>query len=68
MCTTAKFVDMKMTGSMVNENGSYTINPVSVPDASVTAKASQEWTVGKNVIQKAVGNNSALISIQGKHY
>ena len=28
--TTAKFVDMKMTGSMVNENGSYTINPVSV--------------------------------------
>ena len=24
--TTAKFVDMKMTGSMVNENGSYTIN------------------------------------------
>ena len=44
--TTAKFVDMKMTDSMVNENGSYTINPVSVLDASVTAKASQEWRLG----------------------
>lgn len=66
--TTAKFVDMKMTGSMVNENGSYTINPVSVPDASVTAKASQEWTVGKNVIQQADGNNYTIKSIDGKDY
>lgn len=66
--TTAKFVDMKMTGSMVNENGSYTINPVSVPDASVTAKASQEWTVGKNVIQQADGNNYTIKSIGGKDY
>ena len=60
--TTAKFVDMKMTGSMVNENGSYTINPVSVPDASVTAK------VGKNVIQQADGNNYTIKSIDGKDY
>lgn len=66
--TIAKFVDMKMTGSMVNENGSYTINPVSVPDASVTAKASQEWTVGKNVIQQADGNNYTIKSIDGKDY
>lgn len=66
--TTAKFVDMKMTGSMVNENGSYTINPVSVLDASVTAKASQEWTVGKNVIQQADGNNYTIKSIDGKDY
>ncbi|MDB7038231.1 SpaA isopeptide-forming pilin-related protein [Erysipelatoclostridium ramosum] len=66
--TTAKFVDMKMTGSMVNENGSYTINPVSVPDVSVTAKASQEWTVGKNVIQQADGNNYTIKSIDGKDY
>lgn len=66
--TTAKFVDMKMTGSMVNENGSYTINPVSVPDASVTAKASQEWTVEKNVIQQADGNNYTIKSIDGKDY
>lgn len=66
--TTAKFVDMKMTDSMVNENGSYTINPVSVLDASVTAKASQEWTVGKNVIQQADGNNYTIKSIDGKDY
>lgn len=65
--STANFTGMSLTGSVVTGSSSPNINPVSVPNAAITAIANQSWTVNKDIV-KQNSQDYSINTIDGKQY
>ena len=63
----ANFTGMTLTGSVVAGDSSPNFNEILVPEATVIATASQDWTVSKDVA-KQNNNDYSIETINGKKY
>lgn len=63
----ANFTGMTLTGSVVAGDSSPNFNEILVPEATVIATASQDWTVSKDVA-KQNNNDYSIETIDGKKY